>query len=110
MFLKARQTLLSKYPKAEVRIEIGDDYRNMKEVHDAHPEAFNKAKAAYEKLGIAWNSHPIRGGTDGATFSFLGVPCPNLGTGAYNYHGRYEYLSVGEFKKMIEIVVEILKI
>ena len=109
MFRNAVDTLKAKYPKAEISLDIKDDYRNMKEVLDQHPEAFLKAKAAYEKLGIKWTSHPIRGGTDGATFSFLGVPCPNIGTGAYNYHGRYEYLSVGEFNKMIQIVVEILK-
>lgn len=109
MFSDAKEALLKKYPKAEIELDIGDDYRNMKEILDAQPEAFERAKKAYEKLGISWTSHPIRGGTDGATFSFLGVPCPNLGTGAYNYHGRYEYLSIGEFNKMVEIVVEILK-
>ncbi len=109
MFGSVSKALLAKYPTAKVEVKIEDDYRNMKEVLDLHPEAFEKAKKAYERLGIQWTSHPIRGGTDGATFSFLGIPCPNIGTGAYNYHGRYEYLSVNEFHKMIEIVVEILK-
>ncbi len=109
MFALAKKTLEEKYPSANIVVNIQDDYRNMKEILDQAPEAFEKAKMAYEKLGIKWTSHPIRGGTDGATFSFLGVPCPNIGTGAYNYHGRYEYLSVNEFHKMIEIVVEILK-
>lgn len=108
-FREIAAKLQQKYPSAKINLEIGDDYRNMKEVLDKNPEAYEKAAKAYEKLGIEHTSHPIRGGTDGATFSFLGVPCPNIGTGAYNYHGRYEYLSVNEFHKMIEIVVEILK-
>ena len=108
-FRKIAAKLQEKYKTAKISLEIGDDYRNMKEILDQQPEAYERAKKAYEKLGIPHTSHPIRGGTDGATFSFLGVPCPNIGTGAYNYHGRYEYLSVGEFHKMIEVVVEILK-
>lgn len=108
-FRLVKEELEKRYPTASIEVKIEDDYRNMKEVLDVHPEAFERAKKAYERLGIQWTSHPIRGGTDGAVFSFLGVPCPNIGTGAYNYHGRYEYLSVFEFHKMIEIVVELLK-
>lgn len=108
-FREIAAKLQQKYPSAKISLEIGDDYRNMKEVLDKNPEAYERAANAFKKLGIEHTSHPIRGGTDGATFSFLGVPCPNIGTGAYNYHGRYEYLSVKEFRKMIEIVVEILK-
>ena len=62
-----------------------------------------------KKLGIPFIHDPIRGGTDGATFSFMGCPTPNLGTGSYNHHGRFEYLSVREFREMITIVKEIVK-
>ncbi len=108
-FREIAAKLKEKYPSAKISLEIGDDYRNMKEVLDKHPEAYERAVKAYKRLGVEPTTHPIRGGTDGATFSFLGVPCPNIGTGAYNYHGRYEYLSINEFHKMIELVVEILK-
>ncbi|MBQ4254691.1 MAG: peptidase T, partial [Bacilli bacterium] len=93
-FRKAREAALALFPSASIDLEIGDDYRNMKEVLDRNPEAIEKAKKAYEKLGIKIRFNPIRGGTDGATFSFKGCPTPNLGTGSYNHHGRFEYVSV----------------
>lgn len=108
-FLNIAKSLQEKYPTANIEVELGDDYRNMKEVFDIHPEAIQKAEKAFKALGITPQFNPIRGGTDGATFSFKGCPTPNLGTGSYNHHGRYEYLSVTEFNKMIEIVIEILK-
>ena len=82
----------------------------MQEVLDEHPEAVEQAKKAFAALSIEPIFPPIRGGTDGATFSFLGCPTPNLGTGSYNHHGRFEYLSVQEWEKMIEIAKKILMI
>lgn len=108
-FLKAAESIKEKYPKAKISVEIHDDYRNMKEILDKQPEAIETAKKAFEKLNITPCFPPIRGGTDGATFSFKGCPTPNLGTGSYNHHGRYEYLSIKEFNLMIEIVKEIMK-
>ena len=109
-FEKAKEIVEKAFPGASVELDIGDDYRNMAEVLKDRPEAIEKAKQAFEKLGLPYSSKPIRGGTDGATFSFKGCPTPNLGTGSYNHHGRYEYLSVSEFETMIEIVKEILKV
>ena len=108
-FEKAKEIVEKAFPGALVELDIGDDYRNMAEILKEKPEAIEKAKQAFEKLGLPYSSKPIRGGTDGATFSFKGCPTPNLGTGSYNHHGRYEYLSVSEFETMIEIVKEILK-
>lgn len=108
-FRAAAREVEEKFPGCKVELDIGDDYRNMKEVLDAHPEAVEKAVAAFRVLGQEPVFQPIRGGTDGATFSFKGCPTPNLGTGSYNHHGRFEYLSVGEFNKMIELVREIVK-
>lgn len=101
--------LESDFPGCSVEVKIGDDYRNMKEVLDVHPEAIDTAKKAFATLGYVPIFEPIRGGTDGATFSFKGCPTPNLGTGSYNHHGRYEYLSKKEFDAMIEIVKEIVR-
>ena len=108
-FVKAKEALEKKYPKCSVELTIGDDYRNMYEVLSKQPEAVQKVEKVFKTLGYELKYEPIRGGTDGATFSFKGCPTPNLGTGSYNHHGRYEYLSVGEFNKMIEIVKEIVK-
>ena len=108
-FMAAAKECMERFPGCEVSVAIKDEYRNMKEVLDERPEAIEKAAKAFKKLGLTPSYPPIRGGTDGATFSFKGCPTPNLGTGSYNHHGRYEFLSVSEFNLMIEIVKEILK-
>ena len=108
-FRKAREAVLAQYPGISIDLDIGDDYRNMKEVIDQCPECVDKIKMAYAKVGVTPRFEPIRGGTDGAGFSFMGVPTPNLPTGSYNHHGRFEYLSVWEFHKIKEILIEILK-
>ena len=108
-FREAAKELVERYPGCEVSLDIRDEYRNMKEVIDKHPEAKERAAKAFAKLGLTPTYPPIRGGTDGATFSFKGCPTPNLGTGSYNHHGRYEFLSVREFNLMIEIVKQILR-
>lgn len=87
-----------------------DAYHNMKEVLEKHPEAVNIAFKAYEKLGIKPIHEPIRGGTDGAELSFRGLPCPNLGNGGGNFHGRYEYCVVEELEQAVQVVVEIAKL
>ncbi|MBE6126568.1 MAG: peptidase T [Erysipelotrichaceae bacterium] len=108
-FRKAREAVLKAYPGVTIDLSIGDDYRNMKEVIDTCPECVEKVCKAYEKLGFKPIWKPIRGGTDGAGFSFKGVPTPNLPTGSFNHHGRFEYLSVTEFKRIKAIVIEMLR-
>ncbi len=103
------ELLKKKYPRAVIETEIGDDYKNMKEVFLKDRKPLEKIEKAYQNLYIPFEFEPIRGGTDGATFSFLGCPTPNLGTGSYNHHGRYEFLVKEEHDLMIEIVKEILK-
>lgn len=107
-FEEAKKAVLSRHPGAEIDLRIGDDYRNMQEILQEHPEAIQKAAAAFSRLGVTPVYPPIRGGTDGATFSFKGCPTPNLGTGSYNHHGRFEYLVVEEFDWLIELVKTIL--
>ena len=108
-FLEIKEFIEKKYPTAKIDLEMGDDYRNMKEIIDEDPRALNHAVEVFEKMGIEPVHAPVRGGTDGATFSFLGCPTPNLGTGSYNHHSRYEFLSVRDFNQMIEIVKELVK-
>ena len=107
-FLAAKEEVLRLYPNATVELSIKDDYRNMKEVIDTCPECVDKVNQAYAALGIKPRWEPIRGGTDGAGFSFMGVPTPNLPTGSYNHHGRFEYLSVKEFQIIKKVLIEIL--
>lgn len=108
-FKNAQEYLLKKYPKARINLKIEDDYKNMLEVFRKDDRAVKHVVKAFENLNLKYRFEPIRGGTDGATFSFLGCPCPNLGTGSYNHHGRFEFLNIREFHQMIDLVIEILK-
>ena len=91
-----------------VEIEISDSYHNMKEVLDAHPMAVTTAYQALKELGIQGVSDPVRGGTDGAELSLRGLPCPNLGNGGRNCHGRYEYCVVEELQLAAELIRKIV--
>ena len=104
-----REELSAKYPKAKIQVEISEQYENMKPYVDRDPRPVQKAEAALKKLGIEPKFERIKGGTDGATFSKMGLVTPNLGTGSGNHHGRFEYLCIQDFNTMIDIVLEIIK-
>lgn len=106
----AIKTLEAKYPKAKFELSIKEQYENMKPYVDKFPKPVEVAKKALIKNGIKPVSTKIRGGTDGATFSKMGLVTPNLGTGSYNHHGRFEYLDINEFEKMVDIVIDIARI
>ena len=76
----------------------------MKEIVEQHPEILGRAKKAFLDCGIEPVISPIRGGTDGARLSYMGLPCPNLSTGGYNYHGRKELIPVRSMEKMVEVL------
>ena len=101
--------LEKKYPKAKFELEIKEQYENMKPYVDKFPKPVEVAKEALIKNGVKPISTKIRGGTDGAAFSKMGLVTPNLGTGSYNHHGRFEYLDINEFNKMIDIVIDIMR-
>ena len=104
-----KDELSKKYPKAKIDVEIKEQYENMKPYVEKDPRPVQKATAALKKMGIEPVFARIKGGTDGATFSKMGLVTPNLGTGSGNHHGRFEYLVVQDFEKMIEVVLEIVK-
>ena len=110
LIYQIRDDMSKKYPKAKIEVEIKEQYENMKMYVDKDPRPVKKAEAALRKLGYEPVFSRIKGGTDGATFSKMGLVTPNLGTGSGNHHGRFEYLVVQDFEKMIEIVLEIVKI
>lgn len=91
-----------------IDLKIEDSYYNMREKVEPHMEIIDIAKAAIEEVGLIPIVKPIRGGTDGARLSYMGLPTPNLFTGGYNYHGRYELLSVDIMEKSVNVVRNII--
>lgn len=100
--------LNSKYGNI-IKIEMSDTYYNMGDVLKNHKEIIDYAKKAMENLGIKVITQPIRGGTDGSKLSFMNLPCPNLFTGGYNFHGIYELIPIEDMKKASDTIVEIIK-
>ncbi len=100
----AAETLNRRYGPATVSVAVRDQYANMEEVIRRHPELIEIAEQAIREAGLEPASPPIRGGTDGAMLSFRGLPCPNLGTGGYNFHGEYEFASVQEMAACVRIL------
>ncbi|QQY79654.1 peptidase T [Keratinibaculum paraultunense] len=90
-----------------INIEIKDSYYNMREKIESHMEIIELAKKSMLDLGIEPNIKPIRGGTDGARLSYMGLPCPNLFTGGYNFHGRYEFIPIESMKLASKLIVKI---
>ncbi len=109
-FNKAAITINNKYNRHIVDVDIKMSYRNMKEIIIANPQTLNTATNAYNSLKMPYEFLPIRGGTDGATLSFKGLPCPNLGDGGYNFHGRFEYVSTTQMQKMVKVLTKIVEI
>lgn len=100
---------LNKKYGQRIQLEIEDSYYNMAEEILKHPEIIELAKSAMKEAGVEPVIKPVRGGTDGSGLTFKGLPTPNLFTGGYNFHGRYELVSVDQMKKAVEVVVNIIK-
>ena len=109
LMLKAAEFINTKYGEGAVSIEIKDSYRNMKEVLEKDPTAVVIAKKSMEELGIHILQEPIRGGTDGAQLSFMGLPCPNIGCGGGNFHGRFEYCVIDELELSVQVILKIIQ-
>ena len=104
----ACEMLNKRYGAGTVSVELKDSYRNMKEIVEQYPEIIDRAKNAFTVNGIEPIVQPIRGGTDGAWLSFRGLPCPNLSTGGYNFHGRKELIPVPAMEKMVDVLVSLV--
>ncbi len=96
------------YGQGTVELELTDSYYNMKEKILPHFHIIDKAVVAMEKSGIKADIVPIRGGTDGARLSFMGLPCPNLSTGGANFHGIHEFVPIQSMEKMVEVIVTLM--
>lgn len=100
----AEKFLNEKYGDGTVRLEIKEQYRNMAEVLEKCPDAIENAKNACKSAGVDPLVIPVRGGTDGANLSFMGLPCPNLGTGGHAFHGPYEHITVEGMETGVEVI------
>lgn len=109
-FLKAAEYLNHKYGQDTVKVEIKQTYANMKSIIEKHPEIIERVKTKMRELGLNPKSEAIRGGTDGAALTYAGLPCPNLGTGGRNFHGRYEYACVREMRLASALLLKIATI
>lgn len=98
------------YPGARAEFSVKEQYRNMKEVLDKHPEISQYAKEAIERAGVKVVQMSARGGTDGSRLSFMGLPCPNLFTGEMAFHGKHEYVSIQDMQKSVETIVHLAMI
>lgn len=99
-----------RYPKATIEVKVIQSYRNMKLVLDKYPDVVDKAMKAVEMAGVEPIKNIIRGGTDGARLSFMGLPTPNIFTGGANFHSRQEWVTLEDMQKASEVIVNLMKL
>lgn len=104
---EAAASINKKYGRKLVTVECKDSYYNMREKIEPHMELIENAKAAMRSVSVEPKILPIRGGTDGARLSYMGLPCPNLCTGGRNYHSRYEYTCIQDMEKMTQVLIRL---
>ena len=100
----------AKYGAGTATLDMKDQYYNMREQVEPHYHIIEKAMKAMEMAGIKPVVQPIRGGTDGARLSFMGLPCPNIFAGGHNFHGKLEYLPLQSMEKASEVVLNIISL
>lgn len=108
--LSVVEMVMDNYPKASFEFKVTEQYRNMKEVLDQHPQVVEYAKEAIAKAGLSLKMESIRGGTDGSRLSFMGLPCPNLFAGEQAIHSKLEFISVQDMNKAVETIIHIAEI
>lgn len=108
-FVEIEKELNKKYGENRVTVEIKDSYKNMKEKVEPVMYIVDMAKKAMESANVTPLVKPIRGGTDGARLSFMGLPTPNIFTGGENFHGKYEYIPVESMRKAVDVILNIVK-
>ncbi len=109
-FLAAADFINQKYGKGTIEVTLKDSYYNMREKIEPHMHLVENAKRAMEELSVTPIIVPIRGGTDGARLSFMGLPCPNLCTGGHNFHGKYEYICIQSMETIVKILCKLVRI
>lgn len=107
--LLACKRINDRYKEEICILTIKESYKNMLPEINKHPEIMELVDRVYKKNNLPYEKEPIRGGTDGASLTYKGLPCPNLGTGGYNFHGRFEYLDVTQSLKMVEVILDFFR-
>ena len=110
MLWEIRRKVEVQFPDIEVKLEIKDSYKNMKEVLDKHTHVLEIAMEACRRAGIEPKLKNIRGGTDGARLCFMGVPTPNIFAGGLNFHGKKEFVPIQSMEKVVSVIIEIAKL
>ena len=106
---RAAEEINRRYGEGTAVAETGYDYKNMSVIIKDHWHLIETAQKAIRELGTEPVTNPVRGGTDGCVLSFMGLPCPNLGTGGYNFHGKFEFASIEQMDKAVEMIKLIAK-
>ncbi|WP_353721382.1 peptidase T [Dyadobacter sp. 676] len=110
-FLKGiMEDVLKEYPNSSAEFKVQEQYRNMKEVLDQHPEVIQNALTAMERVGLTPIRRSIRGGTDGSRLSFMGLPCPNIFAGEHAFHSKLEWVSVQDMEKAVDVIVSLASV
>lgn len=102
--------LKKKYGEQVLTLTLKDQYYNMRKMVEPHPQVIELAKKAMTEAGVAPIVRPIRGGTDGARLSFMGLPCPNIFAGGMNFHGRFEYCSLDSMQRAMQVIVNLARL
>jgi tripeptide aminopeptidase len=104
------EKILQQHAKARMEFTVAEQYRNMKEMLDQHPQVVAHAEEAYRRSGLTVRKQSIRGGTDGSRLSFMGLPCPNLFTGMQGIHSKKEWIGVKDMYKAVEVMVNLVQV
>jgi tripeptide aminopeptidase len=107
---QAVQNALRDYPRSTYRMEVTEQYRNMRQVLDRHPDVVANALEAVRRAGLSPIKNSIRGGTDGSRLSFMGLPCPNIFAGEHAFHSRLEWVSVQDMEAAVRTIVHLATI
>ncbi|QLF71428.1 peptidase T [Peteryoungia desertarenae] len=102
--------VMTSYPGSTYRFTVKNQYRNMKQVLDRHPEVMDNLAEAVRRAGLTPVLHSIRGGTDGSRLSYMGLPCPNIFTGGHAYHSPLEWVSVQDMEASVKTIIELVKV
>ena len=107
---KIVKEVMKAYPKSTYTLTIKEQYRNMKEVLDKHPQIMANGIEALKRAGLNPITRSIRGGTDGSRLSFMGLPCPNIFTGGHAFHGKQEWVAIQDMTKAVETIVHLVQV